>query len=149
MATALKTIPVPDTGQPFDVSYVYGIVETVNEIVKQIQPTNNRFTVIKTPSDTSSVLTSGARIHGEYVEVFSDTSVTAGDEKTFEVNLTGFTKPPVVTATPYNISDAVAGNNVSVILKSVTTSKVLGVVRANVTGKISIGVNVLAVGIPS
>jgi hypothetical protein len=148
MANALKTLPVPDTGQPFDVSYVYGIVETINEIVRQIQPTNNRFTVIKTPSDTSSVLTSGARIHGEYVETFSEESVSAGDEKTFEINLTGFSKPPVVTATPYNISDAVAGNNVSIILKSVTTSKVVGVVRANVNGKISIGVNVIAVGIP-
>jgi hypothetical protein len=148
MTTALKTLPVPDTGQPLDVSYIYGMVETINALVEQVQPTNNRFTVIKTPAFNGSVLTSGSRIHGEYVQVFSETDVNTTTEQTFEVNLTGFAHAPVVSATPY-AGDLVGSTSVTVALKSVTAGKVIGVVKSNFVGKVSVGVYVLAVGIPS
>lgn len=148
MTTPLRSLPVPDTGQPLDVAYIYGMVETINSLVEQVSPTTNRFTVLKTPALDSSVLTSGSRFHAEYVQVFSDTDVTVGTEKTFEVNLSGYTSAPVVTATP-QAGDSVGSTNVSVVLKSVTAQKVLGVVRSNVAGKISVGVHVIAIGIPS
>lgn len=148
MTTALKTLPVPDTGQPLDVAYIYSMVETINSLVEQVQPTNNRFTVIKTPAFTGSVLTSGSRIHGEYVQVFSETDVTTTTEQTFEVNLSGFSHAPVVTATPYaGVPDG--STNVLVSLKSVTANKIIGVVKSNVVGKISVGVYVIAVGVPN
>jgi hypothetical protein len=55
---------------------------------------------------------------------------------------------PVATATPVNIGQTNAGENVTVVLKSVGTSRVEGLVRFNETGNLSVSVNILVVGIP-
>jgi hypothetical protein len=55
----------------------------------------------------------------------------------------------VATATPINIGGTEAGREVSVILKSVTTTRVSGVVKYNFSGELTIGVNLIVVGIPN
>ena len=77
-----------------------------------------------------SVKTSEARVIGGYVEVANNSTVSAGNEKTFAYDFpSDFKYAPIATATPINIGNTPAGQNVTVILKSVTTSRVEGVAR--------------------
>jgi len=55
----------------------------------------------------------------------------------------------LVTATPVNIGGGDAGKNVTVVLRQPTTSRVDGVVNFNVAGEVSVGVNLIIVGIPN
>jgi len=145
----MSRLPLPERGQPLDVSYIYTLAESINTLYDQVSPNTNRFITIRTPSDgENSSLSSGAKIDGAYVEAFTGDVVQANAEVPFELNLTGYKFVPVVTATPYNVGDSEAGNNVSVILTSVTKTKVLGFVRANVGGRVAVGVNIIVVGIP-
>jgi hypothetical protein len=81
--------------------------------------------------------------------VATNRTVSAGNEQEFSYNFEDFKYPPIVTATPVNIGNTPAGRNVSVILKSITTSNVVGVVRFNAPGDISLAVNLVIIGIPN
>ena len=147
----MARIPLPERGQPIDLSYVYQIAEAINDLSLQVSPTNNRYVTIDTPADgKQSTVSSGVKINAAFVSVYTNTKVKPGDEQTFSYNYPAEYKfAPVATATPVNISDTPAGRNVSVILKSVTTSRVEGVVRFNTDGEASVGVNIIIVGIPN
>ena len=147
----MATIPLPERGQPIDLSYIYQIAEAINDLSLQVSPTNNRYVTIETPADgKQSTVSSGLKMNAAFVSVYTNKTVKPGDEQTFSYNYPAEYKfAPVATATPVNISDTPAGRNVSVILKSVTTSRVEGVVRFNTDGEASIGVNLIIVGIPN
>jgi hypothetical protein len=60
-----------------------------------------------------------------------------------------FKYPPIVTATPVNFGNTAAGQDVSVVLKTVTTSQIQGIVKFGVGGTASVAVNLIVVGIPN
>jgi hypothetical protein len=87
---------------------------------------------------------------GGYVEVANNSTVSAGNEKTFSYDFpSDFKYQPIATATPVNIGNTPAGQNVSVILKTVTTSRVEGIVRFGASGDLSLAVNLIILGIPN
>jgi hypothetical protein len=76
--------------------------------------------------------------------------VSAGNEKTFAYDFpSDFKYAPIATATAVNIGNTPAGQNVTVILKSITTSRVEGVVRFGASGDLSLNINIIVVGIPN
>jgi hypothetical protein len=147
----MSRIPLPERGQPIDLSYIYQIAEAINDISKQLSPTNNRYVTIETPADgKQSTMSSGVKINAAYVEVYSGSTVKAGQEQPFYYNFPADYKyAPIATATPVNVEDTPAGRNVSVILKAVTKSRVEGIVKANADGVANVGVNLIIVGIPN
>lgn len=147
----MALIPLPERGQPLDVNYVYQVVDAVNQLSNQISPSNSKYVTIDTPaSGTQSVKASEARVIGGYVSVYNNASVTAGDSKDFSYTFpSDFKFAPIVTATPINVGNTLAGKNMSVIIKTVTTSKVEGVVRFNQSGDLTVAVNLIVVGIPN
>lgn len=147
----MAQIPLPERGQPLDVSYVYKIAEAVNELSKQFSPATYKYVTIDTPGiGKQSVKTSEARILGGYVEIVNSASKNAGDTVAFSYDFAAdFKYAPIATATPINVGNTPAGKNVSVILKSITTSKVEGVVRFNETGDLTVAVNLIVIGIPN
>jgi hypothetical protein len=97
-----------------------------------------------------NVKASEARILGGYVEIVNSASKTKGDTVPFSYAFsTDFKYAPIAVATPVNIGNTPAGKNVSVVLKSVTTSKVEGVVLFNETGDLTVAVNLVVIGIPN
>jgi hypothetical protein len=144
-------IPLPERGQPIDLTYIYQLAEAINDISLQLSPSNNKYVTIETPADgKQSTLSSGLKMNAAYVDVYSNATVTAGSEASFEYSYPAEYKyAPIATATAVNVSDTPAGRNVTVILKQVTTSKVSGVVRVNTAGDVSVGVNLIIVGIPN
>lgn len=147
----MARIPLPERGQPIDLSYIYQIADAINDISTQLSPTNNRYVTIDTPADgKQSTMSSGVKINAAYVPVYTNATVQAGNEQNFSYNYPAEYKyAPVATATAVNVADTPAGRNVSVILKSVTTSRLEGTVRVNTGGEASVGVNIIIVGIPN
>jgi len=146
----MATIPLPERGQPLDVNYIYALANAINEVTRQVSPSSSKYVTIDTPGDgPRSVKASDTRIIGTEKVVVTNASKNIGDEEPFEyVFPAEFKFKPIATATPVNIGQTNAGENVSVVLKSVGTSRVEGLVRFNETGNLSVSVHILVVGIP-
>jgi hypothetical protein len=147
----MAIISVPERGQPLDVNYLYELAQAINTLSSQISPANYKYVSVDTPaSGTQNVKASEARILGGYVSVYNNATVSAGDSKDFSYTFPAdFKFAPIVTVTPINVGNTLAGKNMSVILKTVTTSKVEGVVRFNQSGDLTVAVNLIVVGIPN
>ena len=147
----MAKIPLPERGQPLDVSYVYQLANAINELSTQVSPATYKYVTVDTLGvGKQSVKASEARIIGGYVEVASTATKNTANEVGFSYDFSAdFKYAPVVTATPINIGKTDAGKNVSVVLKSVSTSKVEGIVRFNSTGDLAVAVNIIAIGIPN
>ena len=148
----MSKIPLPQQGQPIDLNYIYTIANTINDLSSQVSPSTYKYVTIDTPTNSNlSVKNTEARTIGGYVEVYSNTNVTAGGEKDFSYTFPGgeFKYPPVAVATPINAGGTDAGKSVSVVLKTITTSKVDGVVKFSSSGNLSIGISLIIIGIPN
>lgn len=147
----MSKIPLPERGQPLDLSYIYQIAQTVNELASQLSPTTARYTSVDTVSaGTQSVRTSDSRIVGGYVTVSNNTTTSPDGEGSFSYNFNDFAYAPIVTATPILIGDTAteSGKDITVVITRVTTNRVEGIVKFNTIGVASVGVNLIAVGIP-
>jgi hypothetical protein len=147
----MAKVPLPERGQPLDVPYIYKLVDTVNQLSTEVSSATYNYTTVDTVSaGKQSVKTSEVRMIGGYVEVANNSTVTAASEKSFSYDFpSDFKYQPIATATPVNIGNTPAGQNVSVILKTVTTSKVEGIVRFGASGDLSLAVNLIIIGIPN
>jgi hypothetical protein len=147
----MAKVPLPERGQPLDVTYIYQLAETINDLATQVSSATYNYTTIDTVSaGKQSVKTSEARVIGGYKEIANNSTVSAGNEKPFSYDFpSDFKYAPIATATAVNIGNTPAGQNVTVILTSVTTSRVEGVVRFGASGDLSLNVNIIVVGIPN
>lgn len=147
----MAKVPLPERGQPLDVTYIYQLSETINDIATQVSSATYNYATIDTISaGKQSIKTSDTRVIGGYIEVANNSTVNAGNEKTFAYDFpSDFKYAPIATATAVNIGNTPAGQNVSVILKSVTTSRVEGVVRFGASGDLSLAVHLIVIGIPN
>ena len=146
----MAKVPLPERGQPLDVAYLYSLVDAVNDLSTQVASTTTNKTVIDTVSaGKQEIKTSNSRMIGGYVEVANNSTVSAGNERTFTYDFKDFKYPPIVSATPVNIGQTPAGQNVNVILKSVTETRVEGVVRFGTSGDLSLAIHLIIVGIPN
>ena len=147
----MSKIPLPERGQPLDLSYIYQVANAVNELSSQLSPTTGRYTSIDTASaGQQSVRTSDARIVGGYVTVTNSSTTSPDGEGTFSYNFSDFNYAPIVTATPLLVDEnsTESGKDISVVLTKVTNNRVEGIVKFNTIGVASVGVNLLMVGIP-
>jgi hypothetical protein len=146
----MAKVPLPERGQPLDVTYLYSLVDAINDLSTQIASTTTNKTVIDTTSaGKQEIKTSNSRMIGGYVEVANNSTVSAGNEKTFTYDFKDFKYPPIVSATAVNIGQTPAGQNVNVILKSVTETRIEGIVRFGTSGDLSLAVHLVIVGIPN
>lgn len=148
----MAKIPLPQRGQPVDLTYLYEIANAVNNLSSQISPSSYKYVTVDTPtSGRQSVKASEAKIIGGYIEVANNSTVSASNEKEFSYSIGGgeFKYRPIVTATPVMIGTTDAGKSASVILKNVTTSKIEGIVKFNTSGDAKVGINLIIIGIPN
>jgi len=148
----MAIVPLPERGQPLDVTYIYALAEALNGVATQVSSASSNYTSIDTTTGAArqTLKTSESRLIGGYLTVVNNTTVVASDEREFGYDFSpNFKYPPIVTVTPVNIGNTPAGQNVSVLLKSVTTSRVEGVVRFGTSGDVSVAVNLIAIGVPN
>jgi hypothetical protein len=147
----MAKIPLPERGQPLDVTYISQLAQAVNELSTAISPSTYKYTSIDTPNaGKQNIKATEARVIGGYVRVVNSGTITAGEEKSFTYSFAGeFKYTPIATATPINTGNTVAGKNVTVVLKSITTSGLEGLVRFNTSGDVSVDVNLIIIGVPN
>ena len=145
----MAKVPLPDRGQPLDLSYIYQLAEAINNLSNELSPVNAKYTTIDVEGVGQQVVrTSDARVIGAYRDVFkSDASST---EESFSYTFSDFAYPPIVTATAY-IADTAktqAGKDATIVLTEVTTGRVDGIIRFGTEGEATIRVNLTIIGIP-
>jgi hypothetical protein len=148
----MAKIPLPERGQPLDVTYISQLAQIVNELSTAISPSTYKYTTVDTPNaGKQSIKSSEARVIGGISNVVvSPGTVTAGQEKEFTYSFSGeFKYAPIVTATAINTGATAAGKNVTVILNKPTTSGISGVVKFNSSGEIGVDVHLIIIGVPN
>jgi hypothetical protein len=146
----MSGIPLPDRGQPLDVTYVYDMANAINNVASQISSATYNYTTILTrDAGQQSIQTQAAKVVGSYIDITNNENVTAGQTKPFSYSYPAdFKYPPIVTATVMNRGSDL-GDDVTVTLRSVTNSRIDGIVKFNASGQVTITVNLLAIGIPT
>lgn len=147
----MAKIPLPQTGQPLDVSYIYQLANAINDLATQVVPSNYKFVTIDTPAQgKQSLKNSEIRMVAAHINVANNRSVNSGNEQEFSYEFdSDFSGIPIVTATVFNYGTTDVGNSATVVIKKVTTGRIDGVVRFGSNGNLSVGVNIIAVGVPS
>ena len=147
----MAKVPLPDRGQPLDVSYIYTLAEAINNLSNELSPSTAKYTVIDTAANgKQSVRTSDARVIGGFVEVNNGSTTTPGSEQVFSYTYSDFAYVPIVSATPITtaLNSTESSKDVSVVLTNITTNRVDGIVKFNTLGVSSVGVNLVIIGIP-
>jgi len=147
----MAKIPLPERGQPIDVSYIYQISNAVNQLSDQISTTGYNYTSVDTPSaGKQNIKTSETRIIAGSVSVTSNSSQTADSTKTFTYSYNGnFKYTPIATATVVNNGLTSAGEGATVVITSIDANGLNGLVRFDRAGNASTTVNLIIIGIPN
>lgn len=147
----MAKVPLPERGIPLDVTYMYQLANAVNDISTQVSSATYNYTTVKTrDAGDQSIKTSEARIVAGFIDIVNNENVLAGNTKTFSYDYpSDFKYAPIAIATPVNTGNTPVGNDVSIVLTSVTTSRVDGVIKFASTGVLSVSINLLIIGIPS
>jgi len=148
----MAKVPLPERGQPLDLTYMYQLATAINDMSSTMSANANNYTTIDIAEKRpEAIKTSDAMIVGGYITVTNAAPNTSGSEKLFTYEFPqNFGYNPIVTATPYAIGDTAttASKDVTLVLTEITPSVVKGIVTFNQTGLSSVGVNLIAVGIP-
>lgn len=147
----MASLPLPERGQPFDVTYIYNIVQSINALYDQLGVSKKGYiTVDTTNNGMQEKRTSEAQIIGGYEQVSRSSLQTAGTSVAWSHDFAReFAYAPIVTATVFNKNDSDAGKDVTITINSITPSKVEGSVKFNLGGETVVGINLIAVGIPN
>jgi hypothetical protein len=147
----MAKVPLPDRGQPLDVTYLYQIANALNDAVDTISTATYNYTTVDTRGiGKEDVKNSNAKIYAAYKDIVTNETVSSSTTKTFSVDFASeFKYPPIVTATAVNTGTSTIGNDVFAIITSVSTSRVEGIVRFNSSGNVSTSVNIIAIGLPA
>jgi hypothetical protein len=151
----MAKIPLPERGQPIDVSYVYQLANAVNQLADQVTTTGFNYTTVDVPAGVGkrNVRTSEARIIAATVSVTSNSQEPGSNTKPFTYAYNGnFQFTPVATATIVNVGGAAtstAAENATVIITNIDANGLTGLVRFNTAGRATTSVNLIIVGIPN
>jgi len=146
----MAPLPLPDRGQPIDVTYIYTMANVINQIGSTISFSNNKNIIIDTDTIGKQQLknTDFAAVAG-YAPVTITGNVTTGQivETTYTFGMT-FKNPPIVFAIPSVKNNDNASINASVVVVNTTTTNALFKIVFGTAGTANIALNVLAIGIP-
>lgn len=148
----MAKIPVPDRGQPIDVSYISQIVTAINELSSQVSSATYKYASVDTVSGKESLMVSDLKVvAGERFVYSAITSFTPETSESFSYSFGSdeYKYPPIVTVTPVIVDGSAVNQDVSVLITSVTRSAVSGVVNFNTSGSVSMKLNIIAMGVPS
>jgi hypothetical protein len=147
----MAIIRVPERGIPLDVTYLYELANAINNISSEVSSATYNYTTIKTrEASDQSIKTSESRIVAGYIDVVNNENMLAGTTRSFSYDYpSDFKYAPIATATPINTGNTSVGNDVTIVLTSITTSRVEGQIKFASTGTMSISINLMIIGIPT
>ena len=143
-------IPLPQRGQPIDVTYLNSLATAINDLANQFNASTYNYTTIDTvEAGRQSTQTAQAMIFAGRVSVVSNEYVVKDTEKSWYIDLPpGFKYAPNVTTSVINTGSSTTGNLVVCTITNVSKSRVDGRVKYLSSGTASVAINVQAIGIP-
>lgn len=148
----MAKVPLPDRGQPLDVTYMYQLANAINDVADTVSTATSKYATIDTRQvGKQTFKIPDIRIYAGYVDVSNAQTVTAtqvidAPNQDFGVS---FKYPPIVVASIVNNNTQTAGNSATVIVSSVSTTSVSFRVRFDTAGEASVGINYIAIGVPA
>ena len=141
----MANIPLPERGQPLDVTYISQMATAINNMSKILPATIKNFSV----ESSGSVNLNEIFFIAKSKAVVSSGTKTAGEEVAFPIDYNSviFKSPPIITATLVNTGKSTAGKNTTIVLSDITPSGATGTVRFNATGDVSVVVNLMIMGL--
>lgn len=140
-------LPLPERGQPLDLTYIYQMANAINDLNNQVVSNSVTSVINNGINLREEARTGNLRFYATTTSIQAG-SVSAGTSRAWSADFSpNFLYTPVVTATVQNNTSSTAGNNITLVIKSVTTGKVEGNLIYNAAGSIDITINVIAVGI--
>lgn len=141
-------IPLPERGQPIDLNYLYQIASSINDLSNQVSTSNTTSRVDNGINPPEDVTSNKLRFYAITTRPIVVGNVNAGTSQNWSADFQpDFLFTPVVTATVQNNTASTAGNNVTLVIRNITTNKVEGNVLYNIGGSINISINVIAIGV--
>lgn len=141
-------IPLPERGQPIDLNYLYQIASAVNDLNTRVASSDTTSVVDNGIQLPENVTTSNLRFYATGAVNIAKPNVTAGTSDPWSVTFNSdFLYTPVAVATVRNNTSSTAGNNITLVIKNVTTGRVDGNIIYNERGSIDININVIAIGV--
>lgn len=139
-------VQIPGAGTPIDAALLGAMAQEINRLAGLLSNSSKKSSIDSPGAGgtKSDVLTSEMGVEARYVDI----SQQNGGIKNVFVNFTGFSKTPIVTATPTNRNNGASGPMPTVVATSVTNKKATFRVYYSNTTDFNGYLNVIAVGIP-
>ena len=147
----MAKVPLPDRGQPLDVTYMYQLANAINDVSDTVSTATSKYATIDTRQvGKQTFKIPDIRIYAGYVDVATAQNVAATQviEKSFDFGVS-FKYPPIVVASVVNNNTQAVGNTATVIVSSVSTTATSFRVRFETSGEASVGINFIAIGVPA
>lgn len=144
----MAQLPLPQKGQPITHGDLETIVSTVNDLSTKMSSAVSQSSFVGKTGAKYSQKISEMIVSSAYQDVIVNS--TEAKPQTFTVQFgLSFKVPPVVTITPQALNSTTSSKSAIVVITSISQSAVSGVVRFTDTGgQVSVGVNVIAFGVP-
>jgi hypothetical protein len=142
----MSRVPIPQQGQPLDLSYISTLATAVNELSEEgaaLAQGNNFIFQGGLNNTPASYKLYGAQIFAQEVSIEGGT--TELPERIVSFSPYNFSTPPVVTATLV----ASSNNEAIVSLKNITSSSATVLVKFPTSEGNSARVSIIAIGVPS
>jgi hypothetical protein len=140
-------IPLPERGQPIDLNYLYQIANSINNLTNQISTSNTTSVIDNGINPREDITTNRLRFYATTKNIVVG-NINAGSSQNWSVDLApDFLFTPVAVATVQNNTASTAGNNITLVIRNITTSRVEGNILYNASGNIDININVIAIGV--
>jgi hypothetical protein len=140
-------LPVPQRGQPFDVSLISGIITSINELWDNLVINASNYASLATSQGRKNIRLTDVKIVTGTVDIESNRKAASETPFRYFFDMP-FALPPVVTATAQTKTTTEAAKNAYAVITSVTESEVNGIVKFETKGEASITVNIIAIGQP-
>lgn len=146
----MAKVPLPDRGQPLDVTYMYQMANAINDIADTVSTANNKYASIDTRvSGVQTFKVPDIRIVAGYIDVTQAQTVsqTTTIEKPVDFGAT-FQYAPIFICSIQNNNTQAAGNDATVVAANISTTGAAIRVRFATVGEATVGVNWIAIGVP-
>lgn len=147
----MAKVPLPDRGQPLDVTYMYQLASAINDVADSVSTATSKYATIDTRTvGKQTFKVPDVRIYAGYIDVSNAVTVSATTtiEKSVDFGVS-FAYPPIVIASVVNNNTQNAGNDATVVVSSTTTTAAGFRVRFASSGEATVGVNFFAIGVPA
>ena len=144
-------LPIPQKGQPLDVTFISDIVRSVNDLYDKVAIKVSAYANLWTVNGRKQVRSSEVKFVSGQVKINTEKTTSNDQYVDFEYRFDiAFKFPPVVTATPISVdrNASKSAKDATVILTEVTTNSVRGTAKFETKGDFSVAINIIAIGIP-